>query len=393
MNGSVLVDLLLVVVLISFLVYGFRSGFLRALGGILGFTAGGIAAFLLVPVVGGWITDAAWRAPAMLVIGLLLVLGGLSIGLAVGRSAGRGLRRSSLGVIDRLLGGVLTTVTTALVISLLAFGVGSLGVPFLSPAVAGSRVVRTIDAVTPDALRSFVAQARSAVVDDGLPRIVDAFSGPAPDLPADAPTSPELAAAAESVVRITGTAYACGQNQSGSGFVAAENRVITNAHVVAGVVEPMVQSPDGQALPGRVVYFDPAGDLAVIRVDGLSAVPLTTTGNLPDGATAVTNGYPFGGPFDADPAVVISVTDQLVADIYGADPTPRRVYTLASDVRQGESGGPLLSTAGQVAGVVFARAADTADVGYAIAMDAVQPVVDLSGGLVEPVASGNCAGA
>lgn len=393
MNGSVLLDVFLVLLLLTFLIYGYGSGFLRSLGGILGFVAGGIAAFFLVPLVGTWVTDPGWRGPAMLASGVLLVGGGLSVGLSIGYAIRRTVARGPLRAIDRVLGAALTFVATALTTSVLAFSVGSLGVPFLSPAIGSSVVIRTIDSLTPVGAKAFIAQARGAVLDNGLPQIVDAFQADPPELPAEAPENADLAQAALSVVRITGTAYSCGQNQSGSGFVAAADRVVTNAHVVAGVVEPVVQTPAGQALPGRVVYFDPIGDLAVIRVSGLTDAALASTGDLAAGAPAVTFGYPFGGPFDADPAVVISVDTQLVANIYGESPAPRRIYTLAADVQQGESGGPLLSEQGRLAGVVFARGATTDNAGYAIAMDSVQPVIDQAAQLVEPVSSGSCAGA
>lgn len=393
MSGSLLLDVFLVILLIAFLVYGFRSGFVRSLGGIAGFVGGGVAAFFLVPLIGSWIPDPAWRTPATLAAALLLVFGGLSIGASVGIAIRRRLARGPLRVVDRLFGAALTVVATALVVSMLAFSVGSLGVPFLSPAIATSGVIRTIDGLTPDAAKAFIAEARGAAVDDALPRLIDAFTGPTPSLPTDTPATAELAVAAQSVVRITGTAYTCGQNQSGSGFVAAADRVVTNAHVVAGVVEPIVETPGGQALPGRVVYFDPIDDLAVIRVSGLTTPALQPTADLAPGTTAVTNGYPFGGPFDADPAAVISVGPQLVADIYGDSPSERQVYTLASDVQEGESGGPLLNEAGLLAGVIFAKGADSQNVGYAIAMGDVQPVLDAAAGLIEPVSSGRCAGA
>lgn len=390
MTGSVLLDVVLVLILIGFLVYGFRAGFTRSLAGILGFVLGGFLAFFLVPFVGAWVADPAWRIPAVLGATLLLVFGGLSIGAIVGIAISRRLPRGPLRVVDRLFGAALTVIATALVTSILAFSVGTLGVPFLSPAIAASTVVRTIDSLTPDPATAFIARARALAVQDGIPRIIQAFTGPTPEIPADAPTSPGLSAAASSVVRIAGTAYACGRNQSGSGFVAAEGRVITNAHVVAGVVEPVVQTPGGQALPGRIVYFDPVDDLAVIRVDGLDSAPLEPTADLPPGTTAVTQGYPFGGPFDADPAVVVSVGPQLVSDIYGQSPAERQVYTLASEVQSGESGGPLLSVDGRVAGVIFAKGVDSENVGYAVAMADVQPVISAAAGLVEPVSSGSC---
>ena len=390
MTGSVVLDIVLVLILVAFLVHGFRAGFTRSLAGILGFVLGGVLAFFLVPLIGAWVADPAWRIPATLGGTLLLVFGGLFLGATVGVAVSRRLPRGPLRFIDRLLGAALTVVATALVFSILAFSVGTLGVPVLSPAIATSNVVRTIDSLTPGAARAFIARARAIAVEDGIPRIIQAFAGPTPEVPEGTPTSAGLTAAAASVVRITGTAFSCGQNQSGSGFVAAGNRIVTNAHVVAGVVEPVVQTPGGQALPGRIVYFDPVHDLAVIRVDGLEPAPLAPGPDLASGATAVTNGYPFGGPFDADPAVVISLGPQLVVDIYGRSPAERQVYTLASVVQSGEAGGPWLDLDGRLAGVIFAKGVESENVGYAVAMTDVLPVISAAAGLVEPVSSGSC---
>jgi S1-C subfamily serine protease len=112
--------------------------------------------------------------------------------------------------------------------------------------------------------------------------------------------------------------------------------------------------------------------------------------DLAAGSGAVADGYPFGGPYVTDPAQVISLGTISVADIYGQDPTPRQVYTVASDVQQGESGGPLLSESGLVVGVIFAKASNTDNVGYALALEEVQPVINAAPGLDAPVSSGTC---
>jgi S1-C subfamily serine protease len=211
-----------------------------------------------------------------------------------------------------------------------------------------------------------------------------------PDLPRADTGTDALTRAAASVVRITGNAYECGQNQTGSGFVVATDRVVTNAHVVAGVTEPIVEVPGGAALPGRVVYFDPAKDLAVIAVNGLPADPLPLAENLPRGTVGVVDGYPYGGPFSTKPAKVLSVGTTSVDDIYGAAGGNREIYTLAADVREGNSGGPLLSADGAVAGVVFAKSADIANVGYALTMTELSPVAAQATGLTATAPSGTC---
>ena len=390
MPGSTIVDLLLILLLVSYLASGFRSGLIGSLSSIVGLIAGGIAAYFLVPLVGTWVPAAEWRTLATLATAGVLLVGGLSLGGSIGRALRPRGARTKLRLADRMLGSGAAVVASALVVSMLAFSIGGLGVPLLSPAIASSGVIRSIDSLTPDPLKSFLAQLRSVVVSEGLPRVVEAFNGPVPTIPAVTVDSDALLAARQSVMKITGTAYACGQNQSGSGFVIAEDRVLTNAHVVAGVTEPMVVTPGGSARPGQVVYFDPVVDLAVIAVTGLAAPALELGPNLAVGSRAVSDGYPYGGPFDSAPAQVVAVAPALVADIYGKEPAQRQIYTLAADVQHGESGGPLLSEAGEVAGVIFAKSTVTKNVGYALAMEEVDPVAAQAAALAAPVASGDC---
>src|SRR6195952_4843608 len=116
---------------------------------------------------------------------------------------------------------------------MLSISISALGMPAISQAIASSTVLRGINAITPVPVQSLLAQVRSATVDQSLPRIAEAFGAGTgtqtiPDVSTD---TPALNEAAKSVVRITGNAYACGQSQSGSGFVVATDRVVTNAHV------------------------------------------------------------------------------------------------------------------------------------------------------------------
>ncbi|WP_235436821.1 MarP family serine protease [Arthrobacter sp. RIT-PI-e] len=391
LEGFTVLDLVLVVVLLGYLVAGLRNGFLVTLGGIAGFVAGAVAAFFAIPLVSEWVPQNPWRLIA--VIGTLIVL--IVVGQGIGSALGASIRRWSdfppLRFVDRLLGGVVNVVVAALVLSMLAFSVGTLGAPFLSQQIAGSQVIRAIDSTTPAPVRSWMAQLRSIAVDDGIPTLLE---GVGPAVPAQIPDAsvdtPELTAAGSSVVRITGTAFQCGQNQTGSGFVVAPGRVITNAHVVAGVDQPVVEVPGAGARQGRVVQLDTARDIAVIAVDDLPASPLPLGEELDSGATAAFAGYPAGGPYRIQPASVQSLSPVLVNDIYGADPQPLQVYSLAANVQQGNSGGPLLDLQGRVAGVVFAKSTADAPVGYALSLEELRPIALGAPGLSEPVSAGRC---
>jgi S1-C subfamily serine protease len=192
------------------------------------------------------------------------------------------------------------------------------------------------------------------------------------------------------VLKIAGTAYECGQNQTGTGFVVSPGRVVTNAHVVAGVSQPVVESQDGGAMPGRVVYFDTKNDLAVLAVDGLPSEPLALSPDLPNGSPAAFAGYPHGGPFQTKPATVQDISTVLVPDIYGNNASPEDIYRLAGDVQPGNSGGPLLTPEGLVAGVIFAKATSDPAMGFAITMGDLTPVASQAAGLSAPVSSGQC---
>jgi S1-C subfamily serine protease len=392
MLGSVILDIFLILLLVAYLVYGYWTGLVRSLSGILGVVIGGFIAVLLVPHISSWVQDPDLGTAITIAAVVALVVGGHWGGATVGNLLQRKMRGRGLRRVDRVLGAVVTTIVAALVASMLAASIGALGVPALSQAIASSRVLRAIDGVTPDPVQAFLAQVRSATVDESLPRIAEALgahteSQNIPDV--DTTTAP-LLTASQSVVKITGTAYACGQSQSGSGFVVSNDRVITNAHVVAGVASPIVEVRNGPALQSTIVYFDPVGDLAVLKVPGLTLRSLPLTDTLPAGTHAVSDGYPYAGPFVSLPVGISQVSTINVDDIYGDSSAPRQVYTLAADVQEGDSGGPLLTTSGQVAGVIFAKGATTPNVGYAITMQSVWPVAQKAQQLNSAVYPGRC---
>jgi S1-C subfamily serine protease len=295
-----------------------------------------------------------------------------------------------LGVLDRVLGAIGNVIVTAFVVALVASGVSSLGVPVLSPAVAGSWVVRGIDEATPAPARSLMAELRTATIGGAIPWLGEVLGGPttAPEVPAGSLDDPELAAAGAAVVRITGTAFECGNSMSGSGFVVAPDRIVTNAHVVAGVTEPIVEAPGKPAVQGRVVAYQPDQDLALIAVDGLDVAPLPLAERPVDGTQAAVAGYPFGGPYQLRSAQILT-TGPLTIVEDGAQST-RDVATLAAQVDHGNSGGPVLTLDGEIGGVVFAKSESVQNVGYAIPVTTLEPLAASAGTLSAPVDSGSC---
>ncbi len=393
MTGA-LIDVILLVALLLATVAGVSRGLLASAGSLAGLAAAGFGAWWLLPLVSQAVPWSAVRGVVVAATGVVLLLAGAGIGGAVGRVLRRGVERIRLRPLDRLLGGALSLVVAALALSLVGQSVAVTAIPGVSSAIASSQVLRAIDAATPRPIATALAQARQAVLADGLPRLGALIDLPA--VPRTAPPvnlgDPALQAAAQSVARITGTAAECGRTLTGSGFVAGPDRVITNAHVVAGVSDPVVELPGAPVREGEVVYFDPVDDLAVIAVPDLGVAPLAVAGELTAGDAAIVQGYPFGGPFTAVAASIQTVADVPVPDIYGSSEAVRRIYAMAATVQPGNSGGPVLTPGGAVAGVVFARADDGSAVGYAMTTAELMPVLAEAPGLHAPAATGACVG-
>src|SRR5918995_64180 len=175
---------------------------------------------------------------------------------------------------------------------------------------------------------------------------------------------PDVVRASGSVVRVTG--IACGLGVEGSGWVAARGLVVTNAHVVAGIVNPRVDTPAGRAFSATVVVFDATNDLAVLRVAGLGARAL----RLADPERSASVG--LGGT-----ARVLS------RDAYGEGPVRRQVTAIRGVVEPGSSGGPGIDAQGRVRTTVYARRPRQTG-GYGIPADFVRTVVERAG--AKPVA-------
>lgn len=387
----IVVDVALVLLLVVATLVGVRRGLLASLGLFAGLAVGAIAAYWVMPLVNEAVIEAPWRGVAVIGAGLGVLILGALIGGAIGRMLRRGVDRIKLRVPERILGGVVSLVAAALAVSFVGSALVATGMPVVASALSSSTVLRTIDSTTPAPVRTALAELRGTVFGDGLPRL-GALLEPSlvPTAPEIALDDPALTRAAQSVAKVTGVAYACGISASGTGFVVAPDRVVTNAHVVAGVDQPVVELPGRPARDGRVVYFDPVDDIAVIAVDGLEGVALGVSPVLGVGAGAVVQGYPYGGPFTSGAAQVVSVGSAPVPDIYDDASAAREIYAISGTVRPGNSGGPLLTPAGEVAGVVFARSENDDQLGYAMTTSELLPVIAQLDTLTSAVAPGAC---
>lgn len=388
--GLNLLDIILVLVLVGYLIAGLSRGFFRSLASLVGFVLGAVAAFWAGP----WISSqvgSELRIPFVLVTVLGLLVLGQILGGIVGNYLARLTEKTGLGVLDRIGGGALNVAVAAIVLALLGSLVGQLGMPQLSQQVAGSSVLRTIEKYTPEPVREAMTETRDAVSGSQGIRQLDSLLFPVEDAPEPEQTSDSNAVetAGQSVVQVYGTADQCAQNQTGSGFVAASGLVVTNAHVVAGVDQPVVQTRDGRVYQAHAVQYDDASDLAVLYAPDLPEAPLSLSNSVERGQQVSFAGYPLGGPYTARPATIQGEAFAPVQNVTTGDTLSRSIIQIAGRVEQGNSGGPLLDANGNVVGVIFAKAVE-GEAGYAIPMEQVSNILEAAAGSTAPISTGEC---
>lgn len=394
--GVTWLDMVLVVLLIVALVKGYHRGLWVVLGTMLGTVAGAIGGFYLIPFVARWVSEPTLRVVVLVVATVLLIWAGQHIGVAVGRRVRLHVNLPALRRADRVLGSVAALAFTVLILGLISLSLNSLGMAPVTKEINRSAVLTVTDRVMPDGSQRFLAESRAAIAGLGVIPEIDTPVKEVADEPEAAPSAtlevPETedAQVQDSVVRLSGFAEQCAQTQNGTGVVVAKDRILTNAHVVAGVEEPIVETQDRQVFPGRVVHIDPARDLAVVAVDGADLPVARHGADLEDGAAALALGFPAGGPYEATPAQVQARGELLISDIYGREDSTVDIYQLNADIEPGNSGGPLVTEDGTVAGLVFARAPGSSTIGYAIAGDEFERLLEDVENLEVPVQTGEC---
>ena len=398
--SSIVLDVVLAALLVSYGFTGYRHGFVVSVLSLVGFLSGGALGMWLLPdLLRRWdrVDGSVLLRTAVLVFGVFVFASlGQAIAVGVGSRLRRGLRVEPVRVIDSILGAVATVLAVSVLLWFMAGAVrGGASAP-VARAIGGSRVIQTIDRFVPPQTARLFAGFRSVLDREGFPRVFEGVSTEpiAPVAPPDgrAAFGPGVAAAAGSIVKINGIAESCNRGQEGSGWVVSPERVVTNAHVVAGVSFEHVRiRGTGHTYDARVVYFDPKRDLAVLSVPGLPAPALTQGPSLKRSDGAVVAGFPLDGPYRVDSARVRDVLTARGADIYGNPGVVREVYSLFARVEPGNSGGPLLSPRGEVVGIVFAKSLDDEKTGYALTLDEARPVLSAASSSVSPVNTGGCA--
>ncbi|HVL32089.1 MAG TPA: MarP family serine protease [Actinomycetota bacterium] len=203
----------------------------------------------------------------------------------------------------------------------------------------------------------------------------------------------EVLAAARLTYKIS--SEGCKGIVNGSGFPVGGDLVVTAAHVVAGTTNSQVIEPAdarGRAFRGVVVYIDTDRDIAVLRVPGLEGQNLDLTSSAARrGTDGAAIGYPGGKQRTISEARVRSRTPATGRDIYSRRLVERTIYVLRARVRQGNSGGPFVDTAGNVRGMVFAASSQNSEEAYALAENEISRAIRGARGHSRQVDTKECA--
>ncbi|MFI8090956.1 MarP family serine protease [Streptomyces sp. NPDC086080] len=375
-------DILLLLAAVWFAVVGYRQGFVVGILSVIGFLGGGLAAVYVLPLVWDAMTDDAEVGTTAAVVAVVVVIVCASVGQALTTHLGSTLRRyiswSPARALDATGGALVNVVAMLLVAWLVGSALAGTTLSTLGREVRGSKVLLGVARVLPDRADTWFADFSSILAQNGFPQVFSPFANePINDVRPPDPalaSSPVAVRAQGSIVKVMGTAESCGKVLEGTGFVFADRRVMTNAHVVGGVDEPTVQiGGEGRKYDAQVVLYDWERDIAVLDVPDMKAPALRfATEDASSGDGAIVAGFPENGAYDVRAARVRGRITANGADIYHRSTVRRDVYSLFANVRQGNSGGPLLSTDGTVYGVVFAKSRDNAETGYALTVDEIQ---------------------
>jgi len=395
-TSSQWLDIAVIGVALIAAISGWRSGALGSLMSFVGVILGAIAGVMLAPHLVSHIDSSRGKLFTALFLILALVVIGEVAGVVLGRAVRGSIRSGPVRFADSVIGVALQLIVVLIAAWLLGSPLTSSNQTNLAAAVTGSKVITEVDKYAPDWLRTVPDRMSALLSTSGLPDALEPLGGTsiqtvdAPD--ASLAESLVVARSRPSVLKIRGVAPACQKVLEGTGFVIAPNRVMSNAHVVAGSDSVTVEAEDGNEYDATVVSYDPNSDISILDVPNLPIQPLQFAEEpAKSGTDAVVLGFPGGGDFVATPARVREIIELSGPDIYKTTTVNREVYTIRGLVRQGNSGGPMINRAGQVIGVVFGAAVDDNDTGFVMTTDEVSRQLAKVGNTSE-VPTGACIG-
>jgi S1-C subfamily serine protease len=370
---------------------GWRMGFLARIFSWVGLGAGLYLAVRFMPNILDLLNlSGRLEAPssavrdATIVLAVVVLLGGAFIGQGVGLFVGARLHSvlpfGGVRTADRAVGAFVGVLGVFTALWLLAPSLAA-APQWVSQLTTHSVIARWVSNETHDhglSPPNTLEALRRLVGEDGFPQVFNVIA-PAQNVgkpPFLVPLERSLVGSVSaSTVKVEGEA--CDRIQEGSGWTVGNNLVVTNAHVVAGepAGDTSVLLPDGAVRQATVVLYNPDIDLALLSVPGLRelALPLAK-GSVGD------KGAVFGHPNGQDPLAVqpAELAEEVTAvgeDLYNNRSTERDVFILAADLTYGDSGAPVVNTAGKVIGIAFAIAPDRPTTAYALSSSELRPLL------------------
>jgi S1-C subfamily serine protease len=386
-------DWFLVVLVVAYAVSGYWQGFISGAFATAGLLLGGLLGVVVAPNLLGDVEPSLWVSLAALFVVLVCA----SFGQAVMQYGGARIRDrikwQPVRALDAVGGAALSVVAVLVVSWALGVAVSGAKLPWISEQVRESRVLARVNGVMPEQAVTALESFNDVVGASFFPRYLGPFANerivevapPPPRIARD----PQVENAAASVLKIRGE-NECNRGVEGTGFLYSPTRVMTNAHVVAGVDNPTVIVGDRE-VPGTVVYFNEDLDVAVIAVGGIGRPFLRFDEVGRERQAAAVLGYPNDGPYDVQAARIRNEQRLRSPDIYGNGTVIREVYAIRSLVRPGNSGGPLVDKQGEVLGVIFAASVTDNNTGYALTAEQVAESAARGVTSDAPVSTGTCA--
>jgi S1-C subfamily serine protease len=379
------IDIGIIVFALALAAIGWERGLIGSAMPLAGFIGGVAAGARIGPALLEGGSESPY-APAVAAAGGILL--GVFLAIALD-GVGAGLRErlahgSSGRLVDSIAGAFL--LATLAFAAAWVFGAVALNVPGndtrgLRQAVQRSSILATLNDAFPP----------SGPLLNALRRINPTPDVRGPQANVDAPEGgvvqdPDVQRAAASVLRVRGTA--CGLGVEGSGWIAAPEVVVTNAHVVAGQGDTTVTTTAGDELDAAVLHYEPRNDLAVLGVPGLSGAPIPVVERPRKGTSGAAVGYPEGGPLTVNAARLGRTGTVISEDSYGRGPVERSMTPFRGLVRNGNSGGPVIDTEGRVLTTVFATSLES---GPPSGLGVPNPIVGAAlGGPLDGADTGPC---
>lgn len=386
-------DWILLVLVGTYALSGYWQGFITGAFATLGLLAGGAMGIWLAPVLLGNTKPSLWVSLGA----LFIVIAGASIGQALLQFLGARIRAKvtwqPVRVIDAFGGALLSALASLVVAWALGLAVSGSRLGPVTEQVRSSAVLASVNEVMPGRIKDFVSGFDEVVGASLFPRYLEPF---APERivevdagPARLLDDPDVVRTEEAVLKVYGT-NRCKNGVEGTAFVYAPDRVMTSAHVVAGVRDPELVVGNS-TVPATVVVYDPDLDIAVLAVD-TPIQPLRFGGQAKPSAGVAIVGYPQDGPFDIQTARIRAEQRLRSPNIYGESTVVREVYSVRGKIRPGNSGGPLVSSRGRVLGMVFAASITDSETGYALTVDQLAETAAAGISASQRVSTGACAG-